>query len=170
MKREQVILVNEQDEVLGTMEKLEAHQKGLLHRAISVFIFDSQGRLLLQQRAADKYHSAGQWTNTCCSHPAPGEPALDAAYRRLEEEMGMQVPLTFAFTFRYRAPFDNGLMEHELDHVFIGYADHSPVPNPAEVAAYRWVDRATIDRENRKNPEDYTAWFKLIYGKVFDQA
>lgn len=170
MQKENVILVNEHDEAIGTMEKLEAHQKGLLHRAISVFIFDSRGRLLLQQRAAHKYHSAGLWTNTCCSHPAPGEPALAAAHRRLEEEMGMQVPLTFAFTFHYRAPFDNGLIEHELDHVFIGYADHSPTPNPAEVAAYRWIDRTTIDRENKKNPEVYTAWFKLIYGKVFDQA
>jgi len=170
MKSEQVILVDEHDEAIGTMEKLEAHQKGLLHRAISVFIFDRQGRLLLQQRAADKYHSAGQWTNTCCSHPAPGEPAPHAAHRRLAEEIGMQVPLAFAFTFLYRAPFSNGLIEHELDHVFIGYADHSPVPNPAEVAAYRWVDRATIDRENKENPEAYTAWFKLIYGKVFDHA
>lgn len=167
---EQVILVDEHDRALGTMEKLEAHQKGLLHRAISVFIFDSQGRLLLQQRAAHKYHSAGLWTNTCCSHPAPGETPLDAAHRRLEEEMGLRAPLTFAFTFRYHAPFDNGLAEHELDHVFIGHADHAPRPNPAEVAAYRWADRETIDRENIKNPDVYTAWFKLIYGKVFEQV
>lgn len=170
MQRENVILVNEQDEAIGTMEKLEAHQKGLLHRAISVFIFDSQGRLLLQQRAAHKYHSAGLWTNTCCSHPAPGELTLDAAHRRLEEEMGMRVPLTFAFTFHYLAAFDNGLTEHELDHVFVGYTDEPPIPNPTEVAAYRWADRMTIDQENSKNPEAYTAWFKLIYGKVFEQT
>jgi len=170
MQREKVILVNEHDEAIGTMEKLEAHQKGLLHRAISVFIFDSQGRLLLQQRAAHKYHSAGLWTNTCCSHPAPGESTLDAAHRRLEEEMGMCTPLTFAFTFRYRAAFDNGLIEHELDHVFVGYTDEVPIPNSEEVAAYRWADRETIDRENSKHPEAYTAWFKLIYGNVFDQT
>lgn len=167
---EQVILVDEHDHPLGTMEKLEAHQKGLLHRAISVFIFDSDGRLLLQQRAAHKYHSAGLWTNTCCSHPAPGETALEAAHRRLEEEMGLRTPLTFAFTFCYRASFDNGLVENELDHVFIGHTDHSPTPNPAEVATYRWADRETIERENMENPEVYTAWFKLIYGKVFEKA
>ena len=166
MNREEVILVDEHDQAIGTMEKLEAHQKGLLHRAISVFIFDRQGRLLLQQRAAHKYHSPTLWTNTCCSHPAPGETAADAAHRRLQEEMGMRVPLTFAFTFHYRAPFDNGLVEHELDHVFIGYTDESPIPNPEEVAAYRWVDRAAIDREIRMHPEHYTVWFKLIYQRV----
>ncbi len=167
---EQVILVDEHDRAIGTMEKLEAHQKGLLHRAISVFIFDGQERLLLQQRAPHKYHSAGLWTNTCCSHPAPGESTLDAAHRRLEEEMGMRTLLTFAFTFCYRTAFDNGLIEHELDHVFVGYTDESPIPNPTEVAAYRWADRATIDQENSKNPEAYTAWFKLIYGKVFERT
>jgi len=170
MKREEVVLVNEQDEAVGTMEKLEAHQKGMLHRAISVFIFDRQGRLLLQQRAAHKYHSAGLWTNTCCSHPAPEETAADAAHRRLKEEMGLQTPLTFAFTFRYQATFDNGLTEHELDHVFIGYTDELPIPNPGEVAAYRWVDRAAIEHETRLYPERYTAWFKLIFEQAFKQA
>src|SRR5690606_17368820 len=166
----EVILVNEKDEPVGTMEKLEAHRKGLLHRAISVFIFDQRGRLLLQQRAAHKYHSAGLWTNTCCSHPAPGESTADAALRRLGEEMGMHTPLTFAFTFRYHAIFDNGLVEHELDHVFIGYTDETPTPNPDEVAAYRWVDRLIIDQEVHTSPEVYTAWFKRIYRQVFEHA
>lgn len=170
MKRTEVVLVNEQDEPIGTMEKLEAHQKGMLHRAISVFIFDQRHRLLLQQRATHKYHSAGLWTNTCCSHPAPGETAADAALRRLGEEMGMHTPLTFAFTFRYHATFDNGLVEHELDHVFIGYTDETPIPNPEEVATYRWVDRSTVEQEVHTHPEIYTAWFKRIYQRVFEQA
>src|SRR5690606_2500551 len=170
MQLEQVILVNEADEAIGTMEKLEAHRKGLLHRAISVFLFDSRGRLLLQQRATHKYHSGGLWTNTCCSHPAPGETAHSAAIRRLGEEMGLQAPLTFAFTLLYRAAFDNGLVDPELDHALIGSTEPSPAPDPAEVATYRWADRETIDRETATNPKDYTAWFKLIYRKVFDQA
>ncbi len=170
MKKENVILVNDRDCAIGTMEKLEAHQKGLLHRAISVFIFDSEHRLLLQQRATHKYHSPNLWTNTCCSHPAPGETALEAAHRRLQQEMGMDVPLKFAFAFQYRAPFDNGLIEHELDHVFVGHTEHTPTPNPDEVAAYRWVDLPTIENEIQSNPEAYTAWFKLIYRKAFDWA
>ena len=168
MQTENVILVDERDQAIGTMEKMEAHRRGLLHRAISVFIFDSQGRLLLQQRAAHKYHSAGLWTNTCCSHPAPGEEALVAAHRRLKEEMGMDVPLTFVFTFLYRAPFDNGLVEHELDHVFIGYSDETPVINPDEAATYRWSNLTEIETAVQANPEAYTAWFKLIYSRVFE--
>jgi isopentenyl-diphosphate Delta-isomerase len=165
---EHVILVDERDCSLGTMEKMAAHQRGLLHRAISVFILDGNGRLLLQQRAAHKYHSAGLWTNTCCSHPAPGEKAADAAHRRLRQEMGMEVPLEFAFTFQYRAAFENGLVEHELDHVFIGHASHAPVINPDEVADYRWLSLPEIERELVANPDAYTPWFKIIYKKIFD--
>ena len=170
MQTENVILVDERDQALGTMEKMEVHRRGLLHRAISVFIFDSRGRLLLQQRAAHKYHSARLWTNTCCSHPAPGEEALAAAHRRLKEEMGMEAPLTFAFTFLYRAPFDNGLVEHELDHVFIGHSDETPAINPDEVATYHWASLTEIEIAIQSSPEAYTAWFKLIYRKVFEQG
>ncbi|HWK58795.1 MAG TPA: isopentenyl-diphosphate Delta-isomerase [Parapedobacter sp.] len=165
---DQVILVDEQDRAIGTMEKLAAHREGLLHRAISVFIFDDQRRLLLHKRASHKYHSANLWTNTCCSHPAPGEHAMDAAHRRLYEEMGMEADLAFAFTFQYRAAFDNGLTEYELDHVFIGHSNCFPAPNPAEVADYRWLSQSDIEHEVLTRPDTYTAWFKLIYQRVFD--
>lgn len=170
MAEERVILVDENDQAVGTMEKLEAHRLGVLHRAISVFVFDSDKRLLLQQRAANKYHSAGLWTNTCCSHPAPDEMASAAAHRRLNEEMGLRVPLHFAFAFTYRAPFGNGLIEHELDHVFIGYSEAIPVPDPAEVAAYRWATYAEIDAAMQADPASYTAWFSIIYRDVFRRA
>ncbi|MFC3198552.1 isopentenyl-diphosphate Delta-isomerase [Parapedobacter deserti] len=170
MKTENVILVDEQDREIGSMEKLEAHRKGLLHRAISVFVFDSKGRLLLQQRAAHKYHTPGLWTNTCCSHPAPGETAAAAATRRLQEEMGLAVPLTFAFTFLYRAAFDNGLVEHELDHVFVGYTDSNPALNPDEAAAFHWAGLQEIGEGIKSNPDRYTAWFKLIYERAFGSA
>ncbi len=170
MQTERVILVDERDQPLGTMEKMEAHRQGLLHRAISVFIFNREGRLLLQQRALHKYHSGGLWTNTCCSHPSPGEETSAAAHRRLREEMGLETPLHFAFTFLYHAPFDNGLVEHELDHVFIGRTDQIPTVNPEEVADYRWVSMAEIEREIQADPEAYTAWFKLIYKAAFGQV
>src|SRR5687768_14206462 len=134
-----VILVNEQDEPVGTMEKLEAHQKGLLHRAFSVFVVNKNGEMLLQQRAQDKYHSGGLWTNTCCSHPLPGENVLDASHRRLMEEMGFDCPLREIFSFTYRAEFDNGLTEHEFDHVFFGEYDGEVIPDTAEVQATRYL-------------------------------
>ena len=165
---EQVILVDIADRAIGTMEKLAAHREGLLHRAISVFIFDEQGRLLLHQRAAHKYHSANLWTNTCCSHPRPGESAMDAAHRRLHEEMGMEADLSFAFTFRYRAAFDNGLTEHEFDHVFVGRSSDPPSPNPAEVASYKWLSQPDIERDVDTCPDSYTEWFKLIYRRAFE--
>lgn len=164
---ERVILVDERDRAIGTMEKLAAHREGLLHRAISVFIFNDEDELLLQQRAAHKYHSAGLWTNTCCSHPLPDEAAMDAAHRRLQEEMGMKSDLSFAFSFQYRAAFDNGLMEHELDHVFIGHSNGHPTPNPAEVIDYRWLSQSAIEHGILAQPDAYTAWFKLIYQRVF---
>jgi len=163
----QVILVDGQDNEIGLMGKLEAHRAGKLHRAISVFIFDCRERLLLQRRAANKYHSAGLWTNSCCSHPSPGETPQAAAERRLQEEMGLSIPLRFAFSFRYRAPLAEGLVEHEIDHVFIGYSDEEPLINPEEASGYRWLDLAAIHREVQDNPEGYTAWFKLIYERAF---
>ena len=167
MNEEQVVLVDSDDKELGTMGKLEAHQRGLLHRAISVFIFDHDNRLLLQQRALSKYHTPGLWTNTCCSHPAPGEEPLAAAHRRLGEEMGMAAPLEFAFRFQYEAPFDNGLVEHEVDHVFIGHSTEAPRINPEEVADFKWCTQQEIAEEVTENPEKFTAWFKLIYERVF---
>lgn len=160
-------MVDERDREIGTMEKLAAHREGALHRAISVFIFDEQDRLLLQQRAAHKYHSANLWTNTCCSHPLPKENTMDAAHRRLREEMGMEASLSFAFSFQYHAVFSNGLTEHELDHVFIGHCNQPPVPNPMEVADFRWLSLSDIRHDVLTHPDGYTAWFKLIYQRVF---
>lgn len=167
MKEEKVILVNTHDEPIGLMPKMEAHEKGLLHRAFSVFIFNSQGQLMLQQRAHHKYHSPGLWTNTCCSHQREGETNLEAATRRLEEEMGFVVPMEEIFSFIYKAPFDNGLTEHELDHVLIGNSDQSPVPNPEEVVAWKWMDMQAIEQDLKQNPAHYTAWFKLIFERVY---
>lgn len=165
-----VILVNENDQSVGSMEKMEAHRKGLLHRAFSVFLFNSKGDLLLQQRAIDKYHSGGLWTNTCCSHPFPEEDVTDAAHRRLQEEMGMDVPLRFLFKFHYKAPFENGLTEHEIDHVFIGYSDKRPVINPEEVAGYKYMDMETIRQEIEHKPEKYTAWFRIVFNRLWEEV
>jgi isopentenyl-diphosphate Delta-isomerase len=162
-----VILVDEQDVQVGTMEKLEAHLKGMLHRAISVFIFNSSGQLLLQQRAKDKYHSPGLWTNTCCSHPAPGEYAKDAAERRLAEEMGIKCDLQHIFQFTYKAAFDNGLTENELDHIFIGFTDEMPEPDPEEAASWKYAAPSDILTEMEQHPEIYTVWFRLLAKEVF---
>ncbi|MCZ4243920.1 isopentenyl-diphosphate Delta-isomerase [Pedobacter punctiformis] len=166
---EQVILVNEFDEPQGGMEKMEAHQKGLLHRAFSVFIFNSNNELLLQQRAKDKYHSAGLWTNTCCSHPRLGENNNDAASRRLQEEMGMNCKLTYAFNFIYKANLENGLIENELDHVFFGVSDEVPVINPNEVATYRYTDLETLKKDIHTQPDLYTPWLKICLKQVEEQ-
>ncbi|MEO8590693.1 MAG: isopentenyl-diphosphate Delta-isomerase [Flavobacteriales bacterium] len=163
---EQVVLVNEQDEVLGTMGKLEAHEKGVLHRAFSVFIFDQAGRLLLQRRASDKYHSAGLWTNTCCSHPRPGEELGTAGQRRLQEEMGIDCPLTARFHFIYRASFENGLHEFELDHVLFGQHDGPPDPDPREVQEWRYVDLDELSGELNRTPERFTAWLITCWPRV----
>lgn len=167
MLTEEVILVNEKNEMLGTMEKMEAHQKGLLHRAFSVFIFNSNGQMLLQQRALSKYHSAGLWTNTCCSHPRPGEDTLEAAKRRLMEEMGMQNELRYKTSFVYKADFDNGLTEHEYDFVYTGISEKEPVINHQEVENWRWMDVSEIKRELIRQPQNYTVWFKIAMEKVF---
>lgn len=159
---EHVILVDEKDNALGTMEKLEAHRKGLLHRAFSVLIYNSKGEILLQQRSWKKYHSGGLWTNTCCSHPQPDEDIQTAGRRRLREEMGIDVGVDFSHKFIYRTPLDHDLVEHEYDHVFVGRFDGEPVINPDEVADWRFSSPADIKSEMIKNPEAFTYWFKLI--------
>ncbi len=161
-----VILVDEKDNVLGTLPKLEAHAKGLLHRAISVFLFDDEGNWIIQQRALNKYHSAGLWTNTCCSHPYYKETVIDAANRRLMEEMGVECELNFVFKLLYRAELDNELIEHELDHVFVGFTNQLPQPNVDEVMAWSKLSFFDIDQEIQLYPEKYTEWFKLLYKKV----
>lgn len=164
----QVILVNEQDEVTGVMEKMEAHRKGLLHRAFSVFILNDTGEMLLQQRALDKYHSGGLWTNACCSHPFPGETVAQAAHRRLFEEMGFDCPLSELFQFTYRTDFDNGLIEHEYDHVLIGTFNGTINPNPQEVNDYRYMPVETVTRLLQEQPAQFTSWFKLAFPKLIE--
>jgi isopentenyl-diphosphate Delta-isomerase len=159
---EHVILVDERDHEIGTMEKMEAHQKGLLHRAFSILIFNSKGELLLQQRALSKYHSGGLWTNSCCSHPRPGESTQDAAKRKLKQEMGIDLIPEFAFTFKYKAELDHGLTEHELDHVYFGKFDGEPKINHEEAIDWRFVDLKSLHHEIQNHSEKFTAWFKII--------
>jgi isopentenyl-diphosphate delta-isomerase len=165
---EQVILVDEQDRVTGAMEKMEAHKKAALHRAFSVFIFNERGEMLMQQRALDKYHSAGLWTNSCCSHPRPGEDTGQAAARRLQEEMGFDTPLTKAFDFIYRADFENGLAEHEFDHVFIGTYGGLVQPDPREVCNFTWSSMDKIARDLHEHPELFTAWFHIAFPELLN--
>ncbi len=165
---EKVILVDQNDNPLGTMEKMEAHRKGLLHRAFSVFIFNDKGQLLLQQRALSKYHSPGLWTNTVCSHQREGESTEAAAHRRLREEMGFDTEVREIFDFIYRAELDRGLTEHELDHVLIGKYQGDPEPNPGEVAAYDYVYLQDLKEDIRRHPEKYTVWFKIIFDRSYD--
>jgi isopentenyl-diphosphate Delta-isomerase len=166
MKEQEVVLVNENDEPIGLMEKMEAHQKGLLHRAFSVFIFDTKGNMLLQQRAADKYHGAHLWTNACCSHPFANETVKDAAQRRLKEELGFTTELHEIFFFTYHAKVENDLIEHEFDHVFAGEYDKDIYPNVSEVAdfTYRPIDQ--IKKEIEVHPEKFTSWFKIAFPKI----
>jgi isopentenyl-diphosphate delta-isomerase len=166
MSETQVVLVNEQDQIIGTMEKMEAHRKGLLHRAFSIFIFNHKGEMLLQQRASSKYHSGNLWTNACCSHPFPDENIQDAAYRRLQEEMGFVTPLEHAFSFTYKAELDNGLTEHEYDHVFMGCYDGLIQPNPAEVKDYCFMKMDTINEQVNDYPDKYTAWFRIAFPQL----
>lgn len=163
---EEVVLVDPQDNPIGKMEKMQAHIDGALHRALSVFIFNNKGEMLIHQRALEKYHSAGLWTNTCCSHPRPEEAPLAAAHRRLKEEMGMECELEAGFTFLYRSEFENDLIEHELDHVFIGMTNDLPNPNPEEVAAYRYISWDDLQKEIDQDPERFTTWFRICLPKV----
>jgi isopentenyl-diphosphate delta-isomerase len=166
MNDQQVILVNEQDEPLGSMEKMEAHRKGELHRAFSVFIFNSRGEMLLQQRALKKYHSGGLWTNACCSHPRPGETNEAAALRRLREEMGFDTPVHQIFSFTYKASFSNGLTEHEYDHVFAGIYDGAIQPDPEEVQDFCFKNFMDLKYSMETHPDKYTYWFQLALPKV----
>lgn len=168
MKEQLLILVNEKDEPCGKEEKLRVHEKGLLHRAFSIFIFNTKGELLLQQRAKSKYHSGGLWTNTCCSHPAYGEDLEAAINRRLVEEMGMEANTTFAFSFVYKAPMENGLIEYEFDHVYLGVSDEEPSINPDEVEAWKYVNVLDLQNDIKANPEKYTAWFKICFNDVIN--
>jgi len=169
MPEEQVILVNEKDEPIGLMGKMEAHEKAVLHRAFSVFVFNDKNELMLQQRAAEKYHSPLLWANTCCSHQRDGETNLEAGKRRLQEEMGFVCELQEKFSFIYKAPFDNGLTEHELDHVMIGEFNEEPNINNEEVAAYKWMSLKAIKNDMEEKPEIYTAWFKIIFEEFYKQ-
>lgn len=166
MQEEQVILVNELDSQTGVMEKMEAHRKALLHRAFSVFIFNSKGEMLLQQRALKKYHSAGLWTNACCSHPRPGEETHHAALRRLHEEMGITTPLEKIFAFTYKTEFENGLTEFEFDHVYAGQYDQSIHPNKDEVNDYCFKSLQEVEKDLEVYPQKYTSWFHLAFPRV----
>ena len=163
---EYVILVNKNDMPLGTMEKMEAHEKGALHRAFSVFVFNSDGQLMMQKRALHKYHSPGLWTNTVCSHPRVGEDVLEAGHRRIEEEMGFDCELNELFSFVYKAEVGQGLREHEYDHVLVGISDRKPVLNSEEVADWKYVDFDWLLKDVVQNPENYTVWFKIALGEM----
>ncbi|WP_442505052.1 isopentenyl-diphosphate Delta-isomerase [Novipirellula sp. SH528] len=166
MNPNEVIIVNNQDEVLGYMSKLEAHEKGVLHRAISVFVFTSNFEWLVQKRADHKYHSGGLWSNTSCTHPMKGESSIDAARRRLTEEMGLDVNLKKAFTFQYTASLDNNLIEKELDHIFVGQSNVPPIINKEEVVAYRYINTVSLAEELKMHPEHFTEWFRLLFDRV----
>jgi len=165
MEEEKVILVDVEDQQVGTIGKMEAHEKALLHRAFSIFILNSNLELLMQQRAYGKYHSPGLWTNTCCSHQREDESNIEAGSRRLMEEMGMNVPLQELFTFIYKASFDNGLTEHELDHVMVGFCDDDPKINTKEVASFKWMTIDSLKKDLKEKPDDYTVWFAIIFDR-----
>lgn len=163
---DEVILVDEFDNSIGTMEKMEAHRRGMLHRAFSIVVFNSKGELLLQKRALTKYHSGGLWTNTCCSHPTPAEPIMTSVQRRLRYEMGVDALPSFAFKFTYRAALDHGLTEYELDHVFTATFDGEPQVNPEEVADWKYVELGALRDDMSRSPERYTAWLKYIVDRM----
>ncbi len=164
--KKHIILVNEKDEEIGTGEKLEVHLKGLLHRCISIFIFNSKGEMLLQQRAKTKYHSGGLWTNAVCGHQDPGEGNEPAAHRCLQAEMGFDCPLKEIFTFTYQADLDHGIREHEFDHVFLGVYDGEVLPNSEEADGFKWVSAEWLREDIQKNPDAYTYWFKLVFERA----
>ena len=163
---EYVVLVDKNDNQIGLMEKQAAHIEPHLHRAFSIFIFNSKGELLLQQRALSKYHSPGLWTNTCCSHPRNGETMEQATTRRLQEEMGMRCDMHEVFTFIYKAPVGLGLIEHEFDHVFFGESDEHPIINPDEVASWKYMSLDDISLDMKAHPEQYTEWFKISFEEI----
>lgn len=165
---EQVILVDAKDQPIGTMEKLQTHKEGRLHRCFSILIFNQAGEILLQQRALNKYHTPGLWTNTCCSHQRPGEETLAAAHRRLVEEMGFDCALHEVYEFVYKVPFENGLWEHEFDHVLIGRYDGKVSPNSEEVNAYRWMSMDKLKQDMKDNPHHYTPWFHIILDEHYE--
>jgi isopentenyl-diphosphate delta-isomerase len=167
MAKEKVILVNEKDEQIGLMEKIEAHEKALLHRAFSVFVFNEKGETMIQQRALSKYHSPGLWTNTCCSHQREGETNIQAGKRRLQEEMGFSTDLKDTISFIYKAPFDNGLTEHEFDHILVGKFEGEPNLNPDEVADWKWISLEEVEKDMQERPDIYTEWFKIIFDKYY---
>lgn len=169
MKKEYVILVDANDRQTGTCEKLEAHEKGLMHRAFSIFLFNKQGDFLLQQRAAGKYHTPRMWSNTCCSHPRPDESMEEALQRKLYQEMGIHSPVEKAFEFSYRADFENGLVENELDHVYFGEYNDAPNPNPEEIQAWKYSSFEEIQKEIAKDQTMFTPWFKIILERVNEQ-
>jgi isopentenyl-diphosphate delta-isomerase len=166
---EKVILVDKQDNPIGLMPKMEAHEKGVLHRAFSVFILNNAGDLMLQQRALHKYHSPGLWTNTCCSHQRDGESNIAAGQRRLYEEMGFVTPLREVTSFIYKAPFDNGLTEHELDHIMIGQYNDEPIINPDEVADWKWMPIDAVRDDINQHPQNYTVWFIIIFEQFYEK-
>ena len=167
MKEELVILVDENDNQVGLMPKMEAHEKAVLHRAFSVFVFNEKNELMLQQRALHKYHSPGLWTNTCCSHQRDGESNLAAGERRLFEEMGFVTELKETISFIYKAPFENGLTEHEYDHILVGHYENEPEINTEEVGEWKWMDLELVKKDIKNNPENYTSWFKIIFEKYY---
>ena len=168
--QEQVILVNKEDEPIGLMDKLEAHEKGALHRAVSVFIFNSDNQLLIQRRSLGKYHTPGIWSNTACSHPRNHESTISCANRRLFEEMGVIAKIRSVFSFLYKAELSNTLIEHELDHVFIGFSDKNPNPNSEEVCDWKYVDEFDLRKSLNDNPDSLTPWFKMCYARAFQKA
>lgn len=163
---EQIILIDQDDNQIGTGEKLKVHQEGKLHRCFTIFIFNSKNELLIQQREKHKYHCGGLWTNTCCGHPRPGETTASAAHRRLQEEMGFDCPLKEIFTFTYKAKFNNGITEHEFDHVFLGKFNGQPYPNSKEAGDFKWISVAELKKDIKQNPKKYTVWFKMSLDKV----
>ncbi len=167
MEEENVILVNPKDEQIGLMPKMEAHEKAVLHRAFSVFVLNDKNEIMLQQRASHKYHSPLLWTNTCCSHQRDGETNIQAGSRRLFEEMGFETGLKELFHFIYKAPFDNGLTEHELDHVMIGHYNDEPKINPDEVESWKWMNIEDVANDMQLHPEIYTVWFKIIFDEFY---
>jgi isopentenyl-diphosphate delta-isomerase len=169
-QKDHVILVNERDEWVGSMEKMEAHRKGVLHRAFSIFVMNNKGEMLIQQRAEGKYHSGGLWSNACCSHPSPGESTLGAAHRRLQEEMGFDCELQPLFKLKYKSDVSGDMVEHELDHIYLGYYNREVVVNPKEVKSYKYVALEKLREWIEDQPDQFTNWFRLAMPKFLEHS